>query len=166
MWFLCENEEEQQIIEADIRPSTGQKPDYLTSVSRPYYTKEELWAGCRILHAPCNICGKLIKSHYHEEVRAELIEHNMCFSCNLWRKRAEQIKTDSRIMVVDHYWYTVVEEYDGPGYRGFGGREFRFLTNDGRLIVGKNVWGGGTINPHWHSKIPDNAKLIKEEYGN
>jgi len=157
MWFLCENEDEQEIIESDEYPKMIGEGGRWTHVTRGYKTKEELWIDRKILEKPCVICGQWASTHYHGNER--MIAKNMCFGCNLWDLRSENITNN--IMIVDHQWYTIAQEFSGPGFRGFGGREFIFkVISTGEIETGKNVWFGGRIPKYFYDKIPDNAIIV------
>jgi hypothetical protein len=62
-------------------------------------------------------------------------------------------------MIVDHKWYTIGNERDTGGFRGFGGSKFTFDKNL-TIIDSTNVWFGGDIPKHFWDRIPNNAIMV------
>lgn len=120
----------------------------------------------------CCICGKEEDaSHWCDDWANEMVENQMCFTCNHWRRNyVEDCKSKP------HTWAVV----DGGHYRlcpptnsyfkGFGGAKFIFRFNDGVIVECTNTWFQGNIkdaHPHWTNVMPNNAILIhngKREY--
>lgn len=165
MFYLCSNEDEQELIEAenweDPRLLMVGKGGRWNHISPGGKTKEEAYERWRILPDPCVVCGHLIESHYHN--REALIQKNMCFSCNLWDDRSREVKGPNK-MVVDGYFYSIAADATG-GFRGHGGRKFVFKRLDnGKLVVSHNVWAGGEIPKIWRPIIKDNATLMPYDF--
>lgn len=163
MWYLIETHDNKQIIKDwDHSPTDKELHElnyFSCSGGHCYATKEALFKGEQILDRPCVVCGNWVKTTYqHNE---KMIERNMCFSCNLWTDRIEITKNNKKVMIVEGIMYTIVEDFIGPGMRGFGGHKFTFETFKGEIKISKNVWCGGDIPKHFLDKIPDNAKIIK-----
>jgi hypothetical protein len=102
----------------------------------------------------------LIKSNYVEETKKEIITSNMCFRCNFWTKRSNELLiTEKTILIVENNWYTVLPDAPKNAYfKGCGGREIIFqILKDKKIIISKNVWDGGEIPVHFRNLIPNNA---------
>ena len=164
MWFICENGEDQLIIEVDgwddPRIAMHGQGGKWTSCSGDYKSKEELWEKARILEKPCVVCGHWIISTFVPERRDRMVKKNMCFHCELWNTRLERVKNDKNVMIVLASMYTVTPDTDNKyAFKGFGGKEFKFerLDTPGVIITSHNVWFGGDIPKIWLPKFPDNA---------
>lgn len=157
MWFIVENDEEQEILESPDYPAMSSSGGKWTSCSAGYESKERLWKDNGILDKPCVICNRWVKTTYHNNER--MISKNMCFRCNLWDERAGQVR--ERNMIVDGNWYSVADEKKNwpNSCRGFGGHRFVFEKN-GEKIESTNVWFGGKIPSYFLTRIPDNAIRI------
>jgi len=84
-----------------------------------------------------------------------------CFYRHFWGGYIA--KKDSRRSVRvegQHYWIVNDAPDGAPGFRGFGGRHWRVLFNDGRVIDTRNLWHQGAI-PAWAvaEGLTDNAKF-------
>lgn len=140
--------------------NTGKSPyGTINYLSPPYKTRELLEKHQNILKDPCVECGGVVMANYIGN--KQMIERNMCFSCNHWTNAIESTKRDN-IMIVNSTVYTVVEDKPNTpnSFKGFGGAKFVFLK-DGNTITSTNVWCGGDIPKHFRERIPDNAKIIK-----
>lgn len=158
MWFLCDNETEQEIIESDEYPKMIGEGGRWSSL-HPFKTKEDL--ELKVLEKPCILCGKWIYIGYVEERKQRLIAKNMCFSCDLWDERSGSIKNDVNVMITPEGMYSCREDFEGPGFRGFGGDKFTFqVIKTGEIKQSSNVWYGGKIPKHFKDKIPNNAIML------
>ena len=108
----------------------------------------------------CKICGKEEDvSHFiHQD---ELEKQGICFSCNLWQKRANDFPKEDKYLhpIIDGTYYTIGEEDSKSYFRGFGGARFQIEFNDGHRVVSTNLWCGGDIPAIWQNKLPNNAKF-------
>ena len=127
LYFVYDEIEEiNKIIDVDKHPEHYNEHGKLVynAMSGPYNTVEEAYKLNKVLEKPCVVCGGLVATHYQEPER--MIEKNMCFFCNLWDKRSQQI--DSKTMIVEGEMYTVgqVLPKGYQGFKGFGGSKFIF----------------------------------------
>ena len=130
----------------------------LSGKSRGYKTIKVLKANEGVLEKPCLHCGSIINTTYREPTKSELIRDNVCFFCNFWMGYIEK-KNNLSIARIDGNHYIISP--DGPaGFKGFGGRKFTIIFNDGREITSHNLWHQGTIPDHFKKQLPDNAKFI------
>lgn len=110
----------------------------------------------------CKECGITARAAYVDEVRDEMVNRSLCFTCNFWTNWVERDKTDTNSVVVDGSHYHIADEHHAEfGFRGFGGARFKILFNDGREVVSTNLWHQGDIPEHFKSRIPNNAQFIK-----
>lgn len=122
----------------------------------------------------CCICGKEETTEtWNDKCGNELLEHQMCFTCNHWRKHHEEdMKPENKYKwaIVDGYHYILCPPTTDY-FKGFGGRMFHFVFNDGHEEFCNNTWCQGKIDeeahhgnpathPHWREIMPDNAKII------
>jgi hypothetical protein len=124
-----------------------------------YTSLEELYKEEEILADPCKKCGTLVKANWLEPSRSEILASNLCFSCNLWSKRAA-VKDTKNHIVVNGSWYTISEETSNSYFRGYGGAKFTIKRGE-ETIVSTNLWCGGDVPDIWRSEIPDNAQFIR-----
>lgn len=162
-WFLCQNfHGYQELIHTDEYPKVGGLRGEWSSCTSGYNTKEDLFKARKILPNRCVECGNLVETCYQEP--EQMIERNMCFSCNLWTNRIQSANR-SNVMIVEGCMYTLGSgDTDAAGFKGFGGAEFEFrrlTTLSNATIKSKNVWFGGEIPNRFKERIPDNAIIIK-----
>ena len=131
-------------------------PEKWSSCTGRYDTKDELLVGCKIHHFPCIKCGNLFSTNYSNG--EDLRRKRMCFSCDFWDQYEKTQHLDTHA-IIDGLHYVICSEDKGV-FRGFGGRLFKILFNDGREVVTTNLWHQGTIPPHFRKRMPDNAKFM------
>lgn len=91
----------------------------------------------------------------------------------LWRHLSGNDLTEEGFPIVRHrgYHYVVKPKKDPKGYRehgggsslGHGGREFRFVLEDGTALVSNDVWFQGSIPLAYRQRMPDNAEAIEHD---
>lgn len=111
----------------------------------------------------CKICGQYeANTDWIESCKTELEEHQMCFTCNHWRKQHEadlNERGEHNWAVVDGHHYVLAPHKD-TGFRGFDGHMVTVRFNDGTVKQCDNLWHQGEIhNPYWRKLMPDNAKI-------
>lgn len=107
----------------------------------------------------CKLCGaKETPNTYF--TAPSMWRKEMCFSCDLWTRRAEELKTypEHTIAIANGTYYCIGDE-NTNGIRGFGGAKVKITFNDGTEIISTNLWCGGDIPDHLRTLLPDNAKL-------
>ena len=119
----------------------------------------------------CN-CGKEEDaSRWMDDWANEMVEHQMCFTCNHWRRNyVEDCKDGPHTWAVVNGGHYRLCPPTNSYFKGFGGTEFTFRFNDGVIVKCNNTWFQGEIkdaHPHWLDVMPNNAILIwddKREY--
>jgi hypothetical protein len=161
-WFLCSNADKTEIVEGKCKGTQIQTISFggiWTSRSIGYETREELLEGEGVLTEPCKICGKIVSTKFSESTKKQLIEKELCFSCDFWDELAK--KTDR--IIANHTCYK-----DGgkktngdKSCMGFGGADWKIRMNDGSLIETNNLWCNGDIPKHFWERMPDNALVLQ-----
>ena len=112
----------------------------------------------------CYECGKREECYWNEETNKTLIKYQLCFNCNFWREKV-LMKDKPKVVRIKGSHYTIGAEEAPTGmFRGFGGRVFKILFDDGREVTTTNLWHQGIIPEHFKERLPDNAKFLTEEY--
>jgi len=111
----------------------------------------------------CKICGQYEENtDWIESCKTELEEHQMCFTCNFWRKQHEadlNKRGEHNWAVVGGHHYVLAPHKD-KGFKGFDGYEVTIRFNDGTVKKCDNLWHQGEIpNPYWRKLMPDNAEI-------
>ncbi len=108
----------------------------------------------------CKECGKREDKDRVKSEAEKLEKHQLCFKCNFWREKVTK-KDKPRVTRINGNHYAIgQEEYSSwAEFRGFGGRKFVILFNDGRKVETTNLWHQGTIPEHFKERLPDNAKF-------
>ncbi len=160
-YFLCAGKHHKQEIVFDEESNIIMGGDEKQWLGRAggFDTIEKLREVCKVLNEPCIECGGLIPTTYHEPIKSELISRNVCLSCNIWINKLATLP-DPNCFIVNGGVYNTRPEFEGPGFRGFGGSEFKFMK-DSVLTVSKNVWFNGYVPDHFKDRIKDNATREK-----
>ena len=108
----------------------------------------------------CKICGQEedISLFIHQD---ELEKKGVCFSCDLWQKRANNYQKEDKYLhpIIDGVYYTIDDENSTSHFRGFGGYQFQIEFKDGHRVISTNLWCGGDVPEIWQSKLPNNARF-------
>lgn len=126
----------------------GVERNYFSSCSPPYSTKEEAIEKMGGVHS-CKICNMYI--NVASSQGKELLEKRLCWNCNFWLERADNLDTEinrvaaklqrktftpgkppTRSVIIEGFTYSIGPEPETivgvracPQVLGFGGREFR-----------------------------------------
>ena len=118
----------------------------------------------------CTICKvKEFDLAKYEWVKDEpsvriMFDMNCCSSCGHDMLTLREVNDGGyKIAIVNRTVYRLAEEFDGPGFRGFGGAEFRFLFSDGHVEICRNVWCPEKVSPTFEEALPDNAVILPKE---
>lgn len=85
-----------------------------------------------------------------------MAEGQVCFSCNFWQDKIEH--ADKYIRINGNCYHAGPESPQTPSsMRGFDGRRFIILMDDGTRIETTNLWYQGVIPEHFQDELPDNA---------
>lgn len=105
----------------------------------------------------CEFCGR----EFSRTCEPNAYNGNNCFNCSFWIKKIELSDEDEdRRVIVDRQHYRLGN--DDPGaFRGFGGRKFTILFQDGRIIETSNLWHQGEIPERFRKWLPDNAIFVE-----
>lgn len=115
----------------------------------------------KITSVHCSDCGKRDDLNWMEDIRQLLIHRNLCFYCNFWYDYTKKVNHPRSVRISNsHYW---IEKEDVPSgaFRGFNGRKFRIVFQNGREVITTNLWSQGTIPPRFRGRLPDNAEFGK-----
>ena len=114
----------------------------------------------------CKICNEEMHAdRYVKDVKAAMLKHQMCHTCNFWREMLERdAERPSHTWCVINGVHYVIEPDDPKSYfQGFGGREFQIEFNDSHRVVTHNLWCQGEPEGYWKDKFPDNARFENNE---
>lgn len=106
----------------------------------------------------CSMCRDEIDRW--DEKRECFKDHGLCFGCNFWRERVDQVEETTAI--IDGYWYAPGNRTEGK-FRGMAGRRFDIEYFDGRKCTCYDLWSGGDIPEHFREQLPDNARFRQAE---
>jgi hypothetical protein len=56
-----------------------------------------------------------------------------------------------------------LDKREPDDWKGFGGRKFIILFEDGRKVITTNLWSQGEIPKSFREDLPNNAKFIEDE---
>ena len=108
----------------------------------------------------CKICGKEENTERWTNGK-ELETHQMCQTCNHWREQHELDKTERGeygYAIFNGVHYVLKPHIDAEVFRGFGGRKFTVMFNDGHETICDNMWCQGDIpEGYWREQMPDNV---------
>lgn len=115
-------------------------------------------------HFFCKECGEIEFATYTN--KSKLLEHQLCFGCNLWQEREEEyLRGKKPILIVKGCVYTDGGNTFGRStqYNGFGGAKFNIRMLDGSKEWGtNNLWCGGNIPKKYRlTTMKDNAEFVK-----
>lgn len=129
------------------------------SFSVGYDSIDELKKGEGILEKPCICCGGYVSTTFAEPVKTDLIEKNMCFSCNHWDKIYIDLDNPNRFIINGISYKHVNQD---TCFKGFGGSHFKIRRyNSGEITESRNLWCQGSVPVHLRDKIKNNACFIK-----
>ena len=87
------------------------------------------------------------------------------FTKMFWDEKVA-IKDAPYVMRVEHTHYIIGDPDPTNPWRGHGGRKFIFERLDtGERIESTNVWYQGQIPTDYDDLLPDNARIIEEDFG-
>lgn len=106
----------------------------------------------------CKTCGKYT---FRRLMPHAYLNGENCHTCSYWFKKATYgPERRERQVIVNHTHYMIGEEFEGPGFRGLGGRGLAIGFLDGRVVITSNLWHQGEIPEHFWDLLPDNANFI------
>ena len=113
----------------------------------------------------CKICDKVEDpDQWTSETKNQLTERQLCFDCNFWQN---QFTEDAELglhnwAVIDGSHYVILPE--DSKLKGFYGRTFNIIFNDGTEVTTHNLWHQGQIpSGYWTTVFPNNAKFISKQ---
>ncbi len=105
----------------------------------------------------CQCCGEKYSKICDDE---SYIGKN-CFDCSFWLEKIKMSPEDEAgRVIVNGQHYRIGNDAAGP-FRGFGGRKFTVLFQDGRIVETTNLWCQGEIPERFRKMLPDNAVFLK-----
>ena len=87
---------------------------------------------------------------FERDDKGELIERDVVLE--LIKDKPTTVRVDG-----DHY---ICCPNTNAYFKGFGGREFKILFDDGRKVVSQNLWHQGNIPESHRKRLPNNAKFL------
>lgn len=114
----------------------------------------------------CSICGttEAVDPGEFIKLRDIMEERKCCFHCALWINHLGLYKNDPKWLVINGAsWivYPSVPVFErGRSFIGWGGREMKAITEDGREFFSNNWWHQGDI-PERFLKLIDKSHFAK-----
>lgn len=115
----------------------------------------------------CTICGKEIEeSHYRDEI--PVLCGNECFHTYFWNEKVEKYGDGTNdyaktVAIVNGSHYIFHPDSPDTFFTGHGGRQFKIIFHDGRVVQSKNVWHQGDIPQTHKHLLPDNAIFVESD---
>lgn len=113
----------------------------------------------------CSKCQAPTVPSYSPPTGQQMIDRQLCFHCNYWENKAEELRTttDPRRLIIDHYIYMDAGySKDARSLLGFGGREFRYRrVGSDEVILTNNLWAGSVLPPEYWAEFTDTAEFVK-----
>jgi hypothetical protein len=113
----------------------------------------------------CKHCGAQEEGRYIAEARREMAQNQACHNCNFWLEKVRwREQGNSKAVVTETFKHYLIgsESVDASdcGFRGFGGRKFTVLFNDGRRVDTRNLWHQGTVPERFRDRLTPNAEVL------
>ena len=102
----------------------------------------------------CKECGQVSSRRFNN-----LLDKDTCIHCSIWLNLISK-NNKSTIITTTYERYTISPDSDGPGFKGFGGRQFNIQMLDGSEIITKNLWHQGIIPIRFRHLVVPNAFTI------
>lgn len=106
----------------------------------------------------CRECGNADGLNWVSRKRQQLEANQLCFNCQFWHEYVARAYTPD-VARIDGVHYVIGEEDTTIRLRGFGGRKWRIVFNDGRIVETTNLWEQGKIPARLADRLPDNARF-------
>jgi len=107
----------------------------------------------------CELCGNSFKKICDPKSYVD----NHRYDCSFWIRKIKTSEEDkARRVIVDGQHYRIGHNNSWP-FRGFGGRNFKILFHDGRLVETGCLWHQGHIPLEFRQWLPDNAVFVQAE---
>jgi hypothetical protein len=97
----------------------------------------------------CVSCGHRELLNWMNDKKQRLLERQLCFACDHWQ---DVFDDPSALFAPGAFWgdlklhaYTIGDEDQANGFRGFGGNRFVLQFADGRKVVTTNLWHLGEL---------------------
>ena len=131
--------------------------------SRPYETK--FLTDVAYHQFECDKCGETAANTYVEPVRTQMLERQLCFTCNYWREFERRLEADHAYMtIIGGHVYSPGNRTSGS-FRGMAGRRFDIeyvepSVNAGKRITTFDLWSGSAMPEDIRAKWPDTARFF------
>lgn len=102
----------------------------------------------------CKECGQISSRRFNN-----LLNNETCIHCSIWLGLISK-NNESTIITTTYERYTISPDSNGPGFKGFGGRQFNIQKLDGTKVVTKNLWHQGVIPKRFRNLVIPNALPI------
>lgn len=113
----------------------------------------------------CDTCGQTARNTYVEPSRSEMLERQLCFTCNYWVEFEKSIEKNHAFMtIIDGHVYGPGSRTSGS-FRGMAGRRFdiEFIgpsAHAGKRITTFDLWSGSNLPEGLAAKYPDTARFL------
>jgi len=90
----------------------------------------------------------------------------LCRDCNFWARVVADVAAGTTLVARRGVYTPGPAPRDGtPDHcLGFGGHLLRFARLDGSGVVeSRNCWWRGTVPEQWAGRLPDNARLLRDD---
>lgn len=109
----------------------------------------------------CKECGKVpAPEKYYRDMADAMRVRQLCFHCLFWTKHLE--RSPSVIINGEHYIIGDEKPDTRAYFRGFSGRKFVIMFNNGEKVTTTNLWYQGKIPEHFRDRMPDNASMVED----
>ena len=105
----------------------------------------------------CILCGtNLKKDHFSRDSKS------LCFDCDFWMEKITLSSAEKEMRAIidnNHYMIGGTDSY----VKGFNGKEFIIIFNDGRKVMTNNLWHQGKIPERFRAMLPNNARFMRRK---
>lgn len=108
----------------------------------------------------CRECGKHETGSWMADKQEDLEARQLCFGCGFWEEHVDR-KDNSNVARIDGVHY-IIGNPNQRRFRGFAGRRFEIIFDDGREVETNNLWCQGKIPQRFKDRLPNNA-VFKEQ---
>jgi len=114
----------------------------------------------------CSVCDQLYdtaSTYRGDRLKAK----GLCFECNFWTEKCENLRTYPREQIVCQARAYVIAPEDVRGMRGFGGAKYVIEFLDTKEVVeSTNLWHNGEIPARFRPMMPDTVRFVPQPIHN
>ena len=112
----------------------------------------------------CSECGNKVDERNHWSLMTHNEEYGtcVCIDCMPWDEKARDKSYAKRRLITPTYEAFFIGDRDTPKqWRGFGGRKFTIVFDDGRIVKTDNLWFDGFVPEHYRDRLQPNGRLFR-----